>query len=68
MVSTISKETYDFTAFYLYITTKYYLNELLPYCNAMSDNICYIVMMTYLVNIHYESSKYLNLTNQLKII
>ena len=62
MVSIIKKETYDFTAFYLYIMSKYFLNELLPYCDTMSDNICYTVMIAYLANIHYESSKYLELT------
>lgn len=63
MVSIISKETYDFTVFYLYIMSKYYLNELLPYFDIMGDNICYIVMIAYLGNIHYESSKYVFLTS-----
>ena len=65
MVSIIKKETYDSTAFYLYIMSKYFLNKLLPYYNTMSDNICYTVMMAYLANIHYESSKYLCLVSKL---
>lgn len=63
MVSIINKETYDFTVFYLYIMSKYYLNELLLYFDIMSNNICYIVMIIYLGNIHYESSKYVFLTS-----
>jgi hypothetical protein len=44
---------------YLNIMSKYFLLEFLEYYKIMCDNISYIVMMAYLSNIFYESTKYL---------
>ena len=44
---------------YLNVMSKYFLLEFLKYHEIMCDNISYVVMMTYLSNIFYESTKYL---------
>ena len=44
---------------YLNVMSKYFLLEFLKYHEIMCDNISYVVMITYLSNIFYESTKYL---------
>ena len=44
---------------YLNVMSKYFLLEFLKYYKIMLDNISYIVMIAYLSNIFYESTKYL---------
>ena len=44
---------------YLNVMSKYFLLEFLKYNQIMCDNISYIVLMSYLCNIFYYSTKYL---------
>lgn len=44
---------------YLNVMSKYFLLEFLKYNKIMYNNISYIVLMSYLSNIFYYSTKYL---------
>jgi|LakMenEpi03Aug12_release.lakeMendotaPanAssembly.Ray.scaffolds.fasta_scaffold252820_3 hypothetical protein len=53
---------YEFIG-YLNIISIYYLKEMFLFYNLLNDNMCYIMLLIYLLNICDISSNYLILSN-----
>lgn len=59
----INKNDNIYLVNYLCVISIYYLKEMFLFYNLLNDNMCYILLLIYLLNICEISSNYLILSN-----